>query len=134
MKLSNPLLKPSTLVTISVSDGNEFHRFSVYSFQYQEEYIKPPSTLHRDHTDINVIIPPLEGSLPPLLICIELTMPRRGCFRTDWRSRLFLSKGFLMVAMLSGKKVKTCSCWRTLLCSSWKMAIRFPSLPTTCSS
>lgn len=44
---------------------------------------------------------------------------------------VFLSKGFLEAGSDSGKKVKTWSCCRTLLCSSWKMAIRLPSLPAT---
>lgn len=55
-----------------------------------------------------------------------LTMPRR-VFRDDWRSVVFLSKGFLGAGRDSGKKVKTWSCCRTRLCSSWKMAIKLPS-------
>ena len=62
-----------------------------------------------------------------------LTRPRSG-FRADWRSTVFLSNGFLAAGSDSGKKVKTWSCCRTLLCSSWKMAIRFPSLPATLSN
>lgn len=53
-------------------------------------------------------------------------MPRR-VFRDDWRSVVFLSKGFLGAGSNSGKKVKTWSCCRTRLCSSWKTAIRLPS-------
>lgn len=52
----------------------------------------------------------------------------------DWRSVVFLSNGLLVAGRDSGKKVKTWSCCRTLLCSSWKTAIRFPSLPVTLSN
>lgn len=62
-----------------------------------------------------------------------LTRPTSD-FRADWRSTVFLSNGFLVAGRDSGKKVKTWSCCRTLLCSSWKMAIRFPSLPATLSN
>lgn len=64
----------------------------------------------------------------------QLTKPTRGCRRADCRSTLFLSKVFLGAAWDSGKKVKVWSCWRTRLCSSWKMAMRFPSLPDTFSN
>lgn len=74
------------------------------------------------------------GSASPNKGQWELTKPIRGCRRADCRSTLFLSKDFLEAAWDSGKKVKAWSCWRTRLCSSWKMAMRFPSLLDTFSN